>query len=153
MISDSKQFNTLKFALSGELQPGGIREVFFEANGVPRVVEVVDRKYATENREVREKAEADDLGSVGAPMAGDVVEVSVKPGALVKPGQQLVVLSAMKMETAVCAPCNGVVKHVAVVKGDILDAGDLLVEVSTGTGLEPAPVVPGNGTVPASSST
>ncbi len=30
----------LKFKAVGELQPNGKREVYFEANGVPRVVEV-----------------------------------------------------------------------------------------------------------------
>ena len=41
-----------------------------------------------------------------------------------QPGQALVVLSAMKMETSVGAPCQGVVQHVAVIKGDSIDAGE-----------------------------
>jgi len=47
-------------------------------------------------------------------MAGSVIEVSVKPGQPVHAGQQLAVMSAMKMETAVCAPCAGVVTQVRV---------------------------------------
>ena len=43
-----------------------------------------------------------------------------------KAGQKLAVLSAMKMETAVQAPCDGLVRHVGVSKGDSLDAGMLL---------------------------
>lgn len=34
-------------------------------------------------------------------------------------------LSAMKMETSVAAPCEGLVQHVAVEKGDAIDAGEL----------------------------
>lgn len=34
----------IKYKATGELQTNGKREVFFEANGVPRVVEVVDKK-------------------------------------------------------------------------------------------------------------
>ena len=61
------------------------REVFFEANGVPRTVEIEDRTDETEGggpvrKAAREKSDPDVLGSVGAPMAGEVIEVSAKPG-------------------------------------------------------------------------
>ena len=98
--------------------------------GVPRVVEVLDKKTAAKALAVRDKADPDDIGSIGAPMSGEVVAVKVKPGVSVTPGQQLVVMSAMKMETAVCAPCPGTVAHVAVVVGDTLDAADLLVQIN-----------------------
>ncbi|GBF90515.1 pyruvate carboxylase [Raphidocelis subcapitata] len=124
----------IKLKAAGELQPSGKREVFFEANGVPRVVELADTRSAEglAKKAVREKADPSVLGSVGAPMAGAVIEVSVKPGQAVHAGQQLAVLSAMKMETSVCAPCAGVVTQVAIDKGDNLDAGDLLVIVEAG---------------------
>lgn len=92
----------------------GKREVFFEANGVPRVVEVIDKAAETVvgKKAVRERADLSILGSVGAPMAGTVIEVQVKPGMAVAAGQQLVILSAMKMETAVCAPVAGTITQV-----------------------------------------
>ncbi|MEW5296933.1 MAG: hypothetical protein WDW36_000179 [Sanguina aurantia] len=121
----------IKFKAMGELQMNGKVEVFFEANGVPRVVEVVDRKSESVvgRKAVRERADLTVLGSVGAPMAGTIIEVCVKPGTKVTAGQQLVVMSAMKMETAVCAPVSGVVAQVAVEKNDGLDAGDLIVYI------------------------
>lgn len=47
----------IKFKAAGELQPSGKREVYFEANGVPRVVEVTDTRHAESvgKRAVREK--------------------------------------------------------------------------------------------------
>ena len=41
-------------------------------------------------------------------------------------------MSAMKMETTVAAPCDGVVSHVAVIKNDLLEAGDLLLRINAG---------------------
>ncbi len=50
-------------------------------------------------------------GDEGAecPMAGAVLEISVKVGDPVNAGDALMIVSAMKMETAVTAPCDGVV--------------------------------------------
>eukprot|EP00891_Asterochloris_glomerata_P005106 jgi/Astpho2/5106/fgenesh1_pm.00073_%23_5_t len=118
----------IKFKAVGELQPNGTREVFFETNSVPRVVEVIDTSDSEgggagpSKRGVREKADPKSTGSVGAPMGGQVIEVMAEPGTVVKAGQAMVVLSAMKMETAVAAPCDGVVRHMAVAKGDTVDA-------------------------------
>ena len=60
--------------------------MFFESNGVPRVVEVVDTTAADSagakaTKAAREKANPTDDGSVGAPMAGEVIDIKIKPGA------------------------------------------------------------------------
>lgn len=47
-------------------------------------------------------------------------------GKQVKAGQSLVVMSAMKMETSVAAPCDGIVRHVAVDVKDSVEAGEKL---------------------------
>ena len=63
-----------------------LREVFFEINGIPRVVEVVDTSEdegsaGGAKKAAREKADSSKVGSVAAPMAGEVVDVQVTPGA------------------------------------------------------------------------
>jgi pyruvate carboxylase len=138
----------VRFKAVGELQQTGKRDVYFEVNGVPRVVEVEDTRAAAAAAEggaaggpraaraTREKADVGLLGSVGAPMAGSVVEVSVKPGQEVAAGAQLAVLSAMKMETAVCAPVAGRVAQVAVDKGDEVAAGDLVALIEAAEGAD-----------------
>ncbi|HQD84298.1 MAG TPA: carboxyl transferase domain-containing protein, partial [Quisquiliibacterium sp.] len=51
----------------------------------------------------------DDHQGAACPMAGSVVEVSARVGDTVAAGDTLVIITAMKMETAVHAPCAGVV--------------------------------------------
>lgn len=64
-----------------------------------------------------------DTGSVGAPMPGVVVDVKVKVGDVVTEGEQIITMSAMKMETAIPAPRSGVVKRVTVNAGDKVRMG------------------------------
>jgi len=128
---------SVKLKAIGELLPNGNREVFFEMNGIPRVVEIEDKTEEGNTKKTRlaarERSDPADMGSVGAPMAGNVVEVLVKEGQEVKAGAPLVVLSAMKMETTVSAPCEGPIKHIGVLAGDQCSAGDLLVAIEAAT--------------------
>lgn len=50
-----------------------------------------------------------DQRAVESPMAGSVVELNIKEGDIVASGDTLLVISAMKMETMITAPCSGVV--------------------------------------------
>ena len=68
--------------------------------------------------------------SVTAPMHGTVSRVLVSPGDQLRPGQAVAVLEAMKMETAVPAGVAGTVQGVRVKEGDVVGAGDVLVEVA-----------------------
>lgn len=106
----------------------GTREVFFEVNSEPRSIFVTDRS-ADVKVETHEKATSE-LGSVGAPLAGVVVEVKAQQGATVKKGEPLFVMSAMKMETIVSAPIDGKVQRVCVHVDSSLSQGDLLCEIA-----------------------
>jgi len=119
------------FKAVGDRQANGCREVFFELNGLPRVIEVAEEAASDELSMAKEKADPSDEGSVGAPMAGQVIDVTVKPGQDIKAGSPLIVLSAMKMETTVSCPCDGRVAHVAVQTKDNVAIGDLLVIVES----------------------
>ena len=66
---------------------------------------------------------------VVAPMPGKVVRVLVTPGDDVKARQGLVVVEAMKMENELRAPRDGRVRDVAVVEGQSVDAGAVLLVV------------------------
>lgn len=53
----------------------------------------------------------------------------MKAGDTVKQGQPLLVLSAMKMETNVASPVDGVVKGLFVKDGDSIQGNDLVAEI------------------------
>jgi 3-methylcrotonyl-CoA carboxylase alpha subunit len=71
-------------------------------------------------------------GSLTAPMPGTIIRVDVKEGDRVEPRQRLVVLEAMKMEHVVEAPYGGVVRAIRRQAGDLVAAGDILVEIEEG---------------------
>lgn len=70
-----------------------------------------------------------DATPVAAPMPGVILRVNVSPGQTVRADEPLLVLEAMKMESAIHAPVDGTVVSVSVSPGDQVQAGDLLVTV------------------------
>jgi propionyl-CoA carboxylase alpha chain len=69
-------------------------------------------------------------GALVAPLPGTVVKVRVAPGDVVKSGDTLIAIEAMKMEHEVLAPAAGSVTEVHVVAGEQVEAGRLLVVVT-----------------------
>jgi pyruvate carboxylase len=124
---DIEQGKTLivKFQAVGEPHEDGSRTVFFELNGHPREVQVLDRALAGQVVP-RRKAEPGNPRQVGAPMPGLVVRVLVAEGEQVAAGQKLFSLEAMKMETTLYAEQAGMVAEVLVHAGSQVEAGDLL---------------------------
>ena len=115
----------VKFLTVGDPHADGTRTVFFELNGQPREVVVVDRAITGTAEAVR-KAEPGNPLQVGAPMPGLVTQVGVVAGEEVTAGQKLFTLEAMKMETTIYAEHAGKVAEVLVRAGAQIEGGDLL---------------------------
>ena len=88
---------------------------------VPAESQAVEVKSA----EVRAAAKA-----VVSPLPGVVVEVKVAAGDMVKAGQTVAVLEAMKMENDILAECDGVVASVSVKDGDSVLEGAVLLTIN-----------------------
>ena len=71
----------------------------------------------------------DHAGGLIAPMPGQVRSVSVSVGDVVKKGQTLLTMEAMKMEIRIQALKDGVVKSVSVAQGQTVEREQILVEV------------------------
>ena len=67
-------------------------------------------------------------GTLTAPMPATVVRVQVSPGDIVKRGDTLIILEAMKMELPVRAPADGTVATVNCRPGDLVQPGVGLIE-------------------------
>ena len=76
----------------------------------------------------RRKAEEGNAKHVAAPMPGSVVSVAVKPGQKLAKGAPLLSIEAMKMEAAMTADGDLVVKAVNIKPGDVIAVKDLRVE-------------------------
>jgi biotin carboxyl carrier protein len=67
---------------------------------------------------------------VAAPLPGVVLEVHVKPGAVLQRGDPLLVLEAMKMRNTIRSPRDAVVVDVAVSAGQPVAPNDVLVRLA-----------------------
>jgi len=63
---------------------------------------------------------------VTAPMPGDIVGIHVKAGQVVKPGDPLCVLDAMKMKNTIHAPQAGIIAEVCISEGQSVEFGVIL---------------------------
>jgi len=78
---------------------------------------------------------AEGHAAVECPVAGAVVEVRVRAGEAVAAGDALLVVTAMKMETLITAPCAGTVASVlALSAGDALDPGQIVATIAPAAG-------------------
>ncbi len=115
----------VKFLTIGDAHPDGKRTVFFELNGQPRDVTVVDKSLEPDAA-ANVKADTANPKHIGASMPGMVVTVAVQPGDTVTKGQKLLSLEAMKMETNMYAEMDGKIAQVLVRPRVQVATGDLL---------------------------
>ena len=106
----------------------GRRAVSYELNGVAREVSIQDRSVQAKAKS-RTKADPDDTKQVAAPIPGMVTELNTTIGSKVAKGDKLLTLEAMKMQTTLYAPENGVVGEILVAVGDSVQSKDLLVKL------------------------
>jgi len=115
----------IKFLAVSDVDNDGLRRLFFELDGFSRSVKVAD-KSVNVTKTVNEKAEKGNPSQIGAPMPGLISSVKVKAGETVVAGQTLVVIEAMKMQSAIPAEHDGVVERIATKAGQVVETQDLL---------------------------
>ncbi len=118
----------IKLINVGTPDKDGRRVVTYELNGYPREAVVVD-KNLSKTVKARAKADPGDAMQIGAPIPGMVTALSATVGGKVAKGDKLATLEAMKMQTNILAPADGVIAEVLVTVGDTVESSDLIVKL------------------------
>jgi len=69
------------------------------------------------------------VGHIKSPLPGVILDVFVREGDIVKKGQKLLLLEAMKMENNIDSDKDGKVVSVKVQRGDSIMEGDILITI------------------------
>ncbi|MBL4886684.1 MAG: biotin/lipoyl-binding protein, partial [Planctomycetaceae bacterium] len=116
----------IRYLTSSQPHADGTRTVFFELNGQPRDVTVIDQSENSDTLEVL-KADPTDPKQIGTSMPGMVVAIAVELGDKVSKGDKLFSLEAMKMESTISAETPGTVAQVHIKPGSQVNTGDLII--------------------------
>ena len=115
-----------------------LRHFYFMVDGVPEeiVVETLDEivldggtQGAVKSTIASKRRKPSEAGDIFVSMPCNVLDVLVKIGQQVTAGQAVMVTEAMKMETEITAPTDGVVKAIHVVKGEPANPDEVLIEI------------------------
>ncbi|MBS1197927.1 MAG: gcdC [Proteobacteria bacterium] len=105
-------------------------EVYFEKQGEAQVVTSATKSVAVPTKP---KASAISVATAAhhiiAPIPGLILDISVKEGDAVKPGQVVVVIDAMKMENKIVATEHGTVRQIHVDKGAQVGTGHVIMVI------------------------
>lgn len=126
-IEQGKRLIVKLISISKPLDDGN-RIVYFELNGQYREIIIKDQSVKTKVI-TKIKADKKNPSHIGATMPGTVLKTLVEIGEKVKKGDHLIITEAMKMETTVQAPFDGVIQDIYVSSGEAIQARDLLIEL------------------------
>ncbi len=118
----------VRYLAKGEPGANGSSSVFFELNGQPRTIEIVNKEFS-KNVSIKPRAEEGNINHIGSPLPGQVAKVFVLEGEKIIKGDRVLVIEAMKMETIISAGKSGIIKKILVNSGDNVETKDLLAEI------------------------
>lgn len=110
---------------------GQKKRVFAQIVGTNLWLHIDGQTYSFETKTRRSVATGATLGdgTIVAPMPGKILKVTCHNGQLVKAGEVLVVMEAMKMEYSFTAEFSGKVTEVGCKEGDQVSVSQVLVKV------------------------
>jgi pyruvate carboxylase len=119
----------IKLISIGDADSKGYRTLVFEVNGETRLVRILDKSMVAKIS-ANIKGDRNNPNHVIAPMPGKLVKILVKEGDYVTKNQVLAITEAMKIETKIIAPHDGIVKNIVLKEGSEIEEGDLIIEMT-----------------------
>lgn len=104
-----------------------IRKFNVTVNGVAYDVEVEEVKDFNNEKGEKGIPTSKDQNIIKAPMPGTINDIKIKEGDIVKKGEIILILEAMKMENEIMAPQDGIVANIKASKGAAVNLGEVLV--------------------------
>jgi methylmalonyl-CoA carboxyltransferase small subunit len=118
----------LNITIDGKIYEVDVEVAEPETPGAPRTVNGLNLGPAPASARAPEAAPVNDEKVCRSPVSGIVVRVAAQVGQNLQPGDILLVLEAMKMETNITAPRAGKIAALKVNQGDSVQAGQVVVE-------------------------
>ncbi len=131
-----KMENDLACTMGGVVKQVLVNEGDVMATDQPLIEFVAEGAAAPKVEAVAEEGGVDVMV---APMGGTVMEIKVKPGDAVKPGDVLLVYEAMKMENNLVSDRAGVVRRLLIEDGDVMATDQPIIEFGTAAAKVAAP--------------
>ena len=119
----------IKLVEIGDIKENAHRTLTFELNGMTRDIEVLDKNYSGNIKNVI-KANMDNELHIGASIPGKVVKILVKEDEEIKQHQPLIIVEAMKMETVIVSKTDGKIKEILVEESELVGDNQLLITMS-----------------------
>lgn len=116
----------IRFIYRSSTDDNGYCRVTFELNGQTRSVQVRDETVVPKTAAHRKAVESNEIGS---PLMGRLASVMVESGDVVEKDTPIFVIEAMKMETTISAPYASTIKTLHLAAGELVEQGDLIVEL------------------------
>jgi biotin carboxyl carrier protein len=95
---------------------------------IPRHIVNINQEYSLYRGFKPSGLGGDAGGGLLAQMPGKITEIFVKPNTVVKKGDPLLILEAMKMENVIKAQMDGKIKKINVKVGDTVEKGVMLID-------------------------
>lgn len=137
MVSDMRRF---RVEIGGKVYEVSVEEIEWEKSSSPEI-SITEHSKTTQPTKIKQvemplkaepkkKTSSEDI--IFSPMAGTITRLNKKIGDLVRDGDVIAVLEAMKMENDIIARRSGVVKEINVSEGKTVKSNDIIAVIAQG---------------------